>query len=593
MVAGGGGSNDGTDYGGNAGGLIGYSSSRDRWTNTGGSQVSGGVYQRGDACGMGSFGVGSTCGATGGGGYYGGAGANHSDGSGSGGSSFISGHLGSVAVNSATDTSPRKDSSDNVCTAESAKTDITCSYHYSGMKFTNTKMIDGSGYVWTNDVTTEQTGMPTTNDPDKTEMGHRGNGYAKISDLSGKKIVRIVDNYNDYDNEIEYNDGDKLAGLPSKTLDGYEFVGWFLDKGFTKKVTSDTIIHANTYLYAYYRPIGDYCDSLVNQKIDFDYTGGIEKYVIRCKGTYELETWGAQGGYAGSVSLQGGYGGYSRGYVDFDLGEVLYIAVGQEGTPNSKLTSSPIFNGGGLGNNNDANTYAGAGGGATHIALVNGELFRLENSKNDILIVAGGGGGASNHGNNSKSNGGSAGGLVGNDGSSMAWCGGKAGTQTESGASCESGQGVGSFGQGGVGIPNAGGGGGAGWYGGSGGKGGSGGGGSSYVGNTRLKNTFMAGYNTEGSGYRSVTAYLENKDGFLEVNGDVYNSFDSALAALVGKEGTIKVVSDSTITRDSIIPADYNVTLDLNGHVLTLNNPIVNNGRYYRFNYRYFVSIYC
>jgi hypothetical protein len=41
-------------------------------------------------------------------------------------------------------------------------------------------MIDGSGYVWTNEKTDEQTGNPTTNDPETTEIGHRGSGYAKI-----------------------------------------------------------------------------------------------------------------------------------------------------------------------------------------------------------------------------------------------------------------------------------------------------------------------------------------------------------------------------------------------------------------------------
>ena len=186
MVAGGGGSNEAGDWGGNAGGLVGYSSSRNGYTNTGGSQIAGGIYQRGDACGMGSFGIGSTCGATGGGGYYGGAGANHSDGSGSGGSSYISGHQGAVAIASEQNISPRNDSNGNVCTMDSAKNDITCSYHYSGYKFTNTKMIDGSGYEWNADITSNQVGNPTVEDSSITEMGHRGNGHARISILTAE-----------------------------------------------------------------------------------------------------------------------------------------------------------------------------------------------------------------------------------------------------------------------------------------------------------------------------------------------------------------------------------------------------------------------
>ena len=199
MVAGGGGSSEGGDWGGNAGGLVGYSSSRGGYTNTGGSQVSGGRYQRGDACGNGSFGIGSTCGATGGGGYYGGSGANHSDGSGSGGSSFISGHQGSVAIKSASDITPRNDSNGVECTETSAKSDITCSYHYSGYKFTNTTMIDGSGYEWTNDITSNQPGNPTVADSTVTEIGHRGNGYARITIVNAESSLDFS-----YDDVTEY-----------------------------------------------------------------------------------------------------------------------------------------------------------------------------------------------------------------------------------------------------------------------------------------------------------------------------------------------------------------------------------------------------
>lgn len=176
MVAGGGGSGQDGDWGGAAGGLIGYSSSRSGYTNTGGTQTGPGVGQENPTgCATGSFGIGSTCGATGGGGYYGGGGASHIYGSGSGGSSYISGHTGAVAITSEVDRTPK-----DGCTT--GTTDIECSYHYSGYTFTDTTMIDGLGYNWTNEVG-EYVGMPTWNG-ESTMTGNTGHGYAKIAVVS-------------------------------------------------------------------------------------------------------------------------------------------------------------------------------------------------------------------------------------------------------------------------------------------------------------------------------------------------------------------------------------------------------------------------
>ncbi len=104
----------------------------------------------------------------GGGGYYGGGHGNHPGhawGGGGGGSSYISGYLGCVAI--------KQESTENSiqpkdeCTEESAKTDITCSYHYSNKIFTSTNMIAGNAE------------MPSPTG--ETEIGHTGNGYAKIT----------------------------------------------------------------------------------------------------------------------------------------------------------------------------------------------------------------------------------------------------------------------------------------------------------------------------------------------------------------------------------------------------------------------------
>lgn len=132
----------------------------------------------------GTFGIGGTNEITaynpGGGGYFGGG----SGPGGGGGSSFISGHAGCVAITKESTQDniiQRNDSSGNTCL--DGTTDITCSYHYSDYVFTNTKMIDGGGYIWTTEKATASTGMPTFTG-NSTMTGNESNGYAKITLLS-------------------------------------------------------------------------------------------------------------------------------------------------------------------------------------------------------------------------------------------------------------------------------------------------------------------------------------------------------------------------------------------------------------------------
>jgi len=96
-----------------------------------------------------------------------------------GGSSYISGHTGCVAVSSTSDSSPKAG-----CTT--GTTDNSCSISPYGYTFTNTVMIDGAGYGWTN-VKGALTPMP---DPSSvgayyaSGVGHQGNGAARITQLS-------------------------------------------------------------------------------------------------------------------------------------------------------------------------------------------------------------------------------------------------------------------------------------------------------------------------------------------------------------------------------------------------------------------------
>src|SRR5574344_1404292 len=127
----------------------------------GGTQTSYGAVQTSDYT-TSSFGI-ANGGCAGGNGYYPGGGATCANGAG-GGSSYISGYTGNVAITSASSTSPKSGCSNGT-------SDIACSYHYSGLVFTNTNMIAGNASMPTHDGTSTMT-------------GNSGDGYAKITFIS-------------------------------------------------------------------------------------------------------------------------------------------------------------------------------------------------------------------------------------------------------------------------------------------------------------------------------------------------------------------------------------------------------------------------
>ena len=142
------------------------------------SQTKGGNLGYGSAGGFGyggtgQFGPGSGHygGAGGGSGWYGGSGGLGNN-WGHGGTSYISGHAGCVAIASA---------SSNSASTAGTENSVARSAHYSGKIFTSTKMIDGEAYTWTTERTT-QSAMPRPSGGSyPSGTGHTGNGYCKIS----------------------------------------------------------------------------------------------------------------------------------------------------------------------------------------------------------------------------------------------------------------------------------------------------------------------------------------------------------------------------------------------------------------------------
>ena len=180
--------------------------------------------------------------------------------------------------------------------------------------------------------------------------------------------------------------------------------------------------------------------------IDFDYTGAAQSITLP-QGTYKLECWGAQGGYAGSSSKhpswdlgRGGYGGYSVGTITLSEKKTLiYIYTGGAGQSSGGGKAEGGWPNGGSSWASSTGEGAGGGGGSSDIRIGQDSLYAR-------VIVAGGGGG----GGEDSETGGYGGGTSG----------GNSGSGTAGGATSPSGY----FGIGGH-TSYDGGGGGGGWYG--------------------------------------------------------------------------------------------------------------------------------
>jgi uncharacterized repeat protein (TIGR02543 family) len=155
-----------------------------------------------------------------------------------------------------------------------------------------------------------------------------------------------------------------------------------------------------------------------------NYTGARQSVTVMNSGIYEIELWGASGGHIWSKNDKtalGGKGGWTKGSVRLNAGDVLKFYVGQEGygtavyngSSFSKITNFSAegagasyvgghrggWNGGGNGGSSYGGDYAGGsgGGGATDVRYVG----TYSVNKNDagtysqrIMAAAGGGGAA-------------------------------------------------------------------------------------------------------------------------------------------------------------------------------------------------------
>ncbi len=190
MVAAGGAGNGQPSSDGAGGGLIGYDGiHRNSYYGTGATQTSGGSIN-------GSFGKGGngqnnndSCNydssGGGGGGWYGGGGSRTNGSNtwsqGGGGSSYISGHTGAVGITSTTSNPPKSGCSTGSTSIACSLTPFINPATNTYYTFTDTTMIDGGGYKWTN-IKGALSAMPNPSGGNYSSgTGHVGNGYARIT----------------------------------------------------------------------------------------------------------------------------------------------------------------------------------------------------------------------------------------------------------------------------------------------------------------------------------------------------------------------------------------------------------------------------
>lgn len=134
---------------------------------------------------------------------------------------------------------------------------------------------------------------------------------------------------------------------------------------------------------------------------DFPYTGTYTPFRIPATGIYEFECYGGCGGDVSATldsktySAKGGKGGHVKAYKKMNKNDLIYIYNGGKA-----VNTTAGANGGAYGKTYQK-AYGAGGGGATHIALYQGNLGSGSGTtglnytyRQNILLVAGGGGGA-------------------------------------------------------------------------------------------------------------------------------------------------------------------------------------------------------
>jgi hypothetical protein len=284
--------------------------------------------------------------------------------------------------------------------------------------------------------------------------------------------------------------GGSGEAISHPNLDFYYWNTQADNSGNTKSGGASIAVSDNSHIYYAIRQLPS-AGMRFTPETDSPWNGGKGSVYIPTTGWYKVELWGAQGGYAGNNTAQGGYGSYTSGEIYLNAQTTVHFYIGGTRIYGKENSSAAAYNGAGSGM---VARREGTGGGATDLRLIAADAQYTDPSEdlaslNSRIMIAAGGGGANGAGGDGQPhNGGNAGGYTGYSGLGNTKPLG--GSQIQGGNMARTGSGGnrGSFGRGGS-VHNtsdqSAGGGGAGWFGGGSGNhdgvNSSGAGGSSFI----------------------------------------------------------------------------------------------------------------
>ncbi len=201
-------------------------------------------------------------------------------------------------------------------------------------------------------------------------------------ELDKKSFAMYIKNDDEYEayEGTKFPEGYDLDLNESKCIDnnGQEIEDVLSYKNGEVTITSGK----TTYCYLYF---------YLPEEKEFEYTGNYQVFIAPKDGNYEIELWGASGGdevKEGAIKDSAGRGAYTKGSIELEKQEKLYVFIGENPTEYGRDATLPIFNGGGYGES--------PGGGATDVRLnINetGDWNNFDSLKSRIMVAAGGGGG--------------------------------------------------------------------------------------------------------------------------------------------------------------------------------------------------------
>ena len=139
------------------------------------------------------------------------------------------------------------------------------------------------------------------------------------------------------------------------------------------------------------------------ETVKISYSGTNISFNTPCDGNYQIELWGASGGYSlvnNALGKKVALGAYTSGNINLAKNKQFYVYVGGKGENGVyQARASGGYNGGGSADWDHTDDEAsGGGGGATDVRLVDGEWNNFESLKSRIMVAAGAGGDSYNLG---------------------------------------------------------------------------------------------------------------------------------------------------------------------------------------------------